>query len=388
MKALFVRLLLVFLFVLLVLQAISIPGAQAQTLNVLYSFKNGPDGATPEAAGLFRDKQGNLYGTNCCGGSAGWGTVFKLDTSGKETVLYSFALGAVYPAAGLVMDKANNLFGTTLFFGGESGYGSVFRLDPSGKIVVLHQFTGQPDGAHPSSRLLIDRFGNLYGTTMGGGSANSGTVFKIDSAGHETILHSFTGPDGQLPFHGKLIMDNAGNLYGTTLTGGLSNQGTVFKLDSAGQLTLLYSFAGPDGGSPTGLVRDKKGNLYGTTATGGSFGFGTVFRLDTAGKQTVLYNFAGSTDGAFPRAGLVMDKKGNLYGSTYNGGSAQVGVLFKLDASGKETVLHDFADVPDGAYPDGDLIIDNSGKLYGTTQNGGDQGFGAVFELLPEKRPH
>jgi uncharacterized repeat protein (TIGR03803 family) len=181
-----------------------------------------------------------------------------------------------------------------------------------------------------------------------------------------------------------LIMDNHGVLYGTTWAGGSSNQGTVFRLDMAGNLTVLHSFAGSDGAFPFGgVVVDKHGNLYGTTSQGGSSGAGTVFELDTAGNETLLHNFGGSTDGSYPIGTLAMDRKGNLYGTTVGGGSASQGTVFKVDTSGNETVLHQFTGVPDGTGPFGGLIIDKRGTLYGTTEHGGDHDFGTVFELVP-----
>jgi uncharacterized repeat protein (TIGR03803 family) len=368
----------------------SVRPTRAQTLTVLYSFKGYPDGAIAEA-GLLRDKKGNLYGTTSSGGAFDWGTVFKLDIAGNETVLHSFPgtgpEGSV-PVAGAVMDKTGNLYGTTEAGGnepGEGGYGTVFKVDTSGNLSTLHQFTGSPDGRFPTATLSIDRRGDLYGTTVQGGSSDLGTVFKVDNLGNETVLHSFTGTDGSYPIGSHLIMDKKGNLYGTTWAGGSTGQGTVFKLDSAGKLTVLYSFTGPDGAGPIGdVVMDKRGDLYGTTTGGGSTGAGTVFKLDTAGDEVVLHSFSGPPgDGAYPFKGVVMDKEGNLYGITIYGGSLGLGVVFKLDTSGKETVLHNFTDTPDGRYPLGSLAVDSRGNLFGTTQNGGDYGLGTVFKLVP-----
>src|ERR1017187_36689 len=373
------------LFALLTLLAIPSMPAQAQTLTVLYSFTNSPNSPNGDLPGaLVRDKQGNLYGVTYVGGTSGVGTVFKVDTAGSETVLHSFALvGPEMPTAGLIMDKAGNLYGTTSFFGIEGCCGAVFELDTSGNFVVLHHFSGQPDGDTPSSALVMDKRGNLYGTTQYGGSSNLGTVFKLDSSGHETLLHSFTGSDGYWPEISDLFMDKEGNLYGTTFAGGSAGQGTVFKLDSAGNETVLHSFAWPDSAYPDGLVMDKKGNFYGTTFAGGSADVGTVFKLDTAGNETVLHTFTNSPDGAQPGGALAMDKMGNLYGTTRQGGSFGHGTVFEVDTSGKETVVHNFGDTPDGEFPSGGLIIDKKGNLYGATQFGGDFGYGTVFELVP-----
>jgi len=217
-------------------------------------------------------------------------------------------------------------------------------------FTVLYTFSGGLDGAFPQAGLVRDKAGNLYGTTVqGGSSANCflgcGVVFKLDASGNETVLHSFTdSPDGSGPAS-VLLRDKAGNLYGTTSSGGSAfGPGTVFKVEASGGEIVLYSFAGPpDGANPghTGLVIDKAGNLYGTTGNGGFLENGTVFKVDSSGNETVLHRFTDSgTDGAHPVAGLVMDKAGNLYGTTRDGGSFGAGTVFMVDASGNETVLH------------------------------------------------
>ena len=389
MKNLVLRIILASFVVLLALLTISVSHAQAQTFTVLYSFKGYPDSANPEA-GLFRDNKGNLYGTTSSGGSFNWGSVFTLDTAGNEIVLYNFpgsASDGSIPVAAVVMDKAGNLYGTTEAGGDnadESGDGTVFKLDTLGNFTTLHQF-GPPDGRYATSTLLIDKRGNLYGTTVQGGANELGTVFKVDMLGKETVLHSFSGADGSYPIRSHLIMDKEGNLYGTTWAGGSGGQGTVFKLDIAGRLTVLHSFTGLDGAMPFGgVVMDKKGNLYGTTTGGGSAGAGTVFKLDSAGTESVLHSFSGSPDdGTYPADGLVIDKQGSLYGTTLYGGSLNFGVVFKVDTLGNETILHSFADAPDGNYPLAGLVLDKRGNLYGTTENGGNYNYGTVFELVP-----
>jgi uncharacterized repeat protein (TIGR03803 family) len=315
----------------------SISGSPSGTFTALYSFMGGTDGAHPEA-NLILDAAGNLYGTTVQGGGApscntGCGTVFKVDTNGKETVLYSFAFGTdgAFPTAGLIRDAAGNLYGTTVN-GGTSVAGTVFKVDTTGKETVLNSFAGGTDGAYPYAGLIRDADGNLYGTTTEGGENSCGTlscgvVFKVDATGKETVLYRFTGsPDGAYPY-AALIPDASGNLYSTTQSGGTSGEGVVFELDSTGKETVLYSFAGgTDGSFPqSGLVRDAAGNLYGTTyeGGGGSNNAGTVFKVDTTGKETVLYNFCsqqGCTDGAYPQAGVIQDAAGSLYGTTVAGG--------------------------------------------------------------------
>jgi uncharacterized repeat protein (TIGR03803 family) len=391
------------LLIALVAGVVCLPSVQAQTFSVLYTFTGGTDGSNPYA-GLIQDKSGNLYGTtyqggsSSCGGGAGCGVVFKVDTSGHETVLYTFTgpPDGANPYGGLVMDSSGNLYGTT-YVGGASAFGSVFKVDSSGHETVLYSFTGGTDGANPRAGLIRDAAGNLYGTTVGGGADGDGTVFKLDSSGNESVLHSFAGypKDGAGPF-GGLIRDAAGAFYGTTNAGGHYGPGTVFKLDKAGNETVLYSFAnGADGGRPRpGVIRDTAGNLYGTTKNGGVggpgtncalYGCGVVFKVSKAGKETVLYSFTGTGgDGLGPWARLVQDGAGNLYGTTLSGGTNGGGTVFKLDNTGKETVLHSFVGSTDGAHPYAGLIMDSAGNLYGTTYNGGpSNGHGTVFMIAP-----
>jgi uncharacterized repeat protein (TIGR03803 family) len=360
--------------------------ARAQTFTVLYAFGNGTDGGTPYA-GLLRDSAGNLYGTTFGGGNGSSGTAFKLDPAGKETVLYNFKgkKDGGFPSAGLVRRPGGALYGTTVL-GGASNHGTVFRLNNTGREKVLYSFKGQ-DGSYPDAGLMFDAAGNLYGATAKGGDSDLGTVFKLDSAGTQTVLHSFAGgADGEFPYvYGSLVRDAAGNFYGTTLAGGTSNQGTVFKLDMSGQETVLYTFSGgADGGYPyAGLVLDKKGNMYGTTYLGGASGQGTVFKVTTKGKQIVLYSFSGGADGGNPTARLLRDSKGNLYGTTYYGGRSNAGVVFRLDPSHTVTVLHSCDYANDGGYPTAPLIRDAAGNLYGTTSAGGAFNHGTVFKLTP-----
>jgi uncharacterized repeat protein (TIGR03803 family) len=346
-------------------------------------------------AGLITDGRGNLYGTTSAGGASNNGTVFKLDITG-ETVLYSFCASrnctdGAFPGAGLLLDKAGNLYGTTLS-GGTSGHGVVFKLAASGKERVLHGFAGnRMDGTSPQAGLITDPAGNLYGTTTYGGSFDDGIVFKLNKAGKETVLHNFTGgADGGNPQYGSVVRDAAGNLYGTTYTGGSfscgggDGCGTVFKLDKTGKEIVFHNFSSQqDGQTYAGLIRDAAGNFYGTTAFGGPTANGVVFKLDATGTETILHSFTGGTDGGFPYAGLVRDTAGNLYGTTQSGGASGWGVVFKLDASGTETVLYSFTGGTDGGLPYGDLIRDGAGNLYGTTNVGGASNFGVVFKVTP-----
>jgi len=388
------------------------PLSPAQTYAVLHTFKNKTDGTNP-LAGLIQDANGNLYGTTWQGGDLncrpkfGCGTVFKLDSNNKLTVLHAFAGGTdgSGPSASLLLDGAGNLYGTTMT-GGVGQYGTVFKIDIHGKLSILHSFTAGTDGAFPSSALIADRTGNLYGTAINGGAHGYGVVFKVSQSGKLTVLHSFSGGtnDGLNP-KSRLLLDTAGNLYGTTTEGGYMGNdcrvengcGVVFKLASNGKLTLLYRFTGStDGEMPrTALVEDESGNFYGTTYSAGDrtcdppFGCGTVFKLSAAGKLTALYNFHGEADGAFAAGDLVRDAAGNLYDTTTEGGDLNCGgtfgcgTVFKLDSTGALTVLHTFTGGQDGMSPQAGLFRDAAGTLFGTTGYGGVDERGDVFKFVP-----
>jgi uncharacterized repeat protein (TIGR03803 family) len=359
--------------------------AQPASEVVLHNFVAPPRGSDP-TAGVIRDSAGNLYGTATEGGAFNSGVVYKLDKTGKQTVLYSFTGGAdgSEPHAGLIRDSAGNLYGTTRF-GGTFKSGVVYKLEKTGKETVLYSFTGGTDGSQPYAGVIRDSSGNLYGTTRFGGTYNSGLVYKVDTAGQETVLYAFTGgTDGGDPDRAGVIRDSAGNLYGTALHGGTFSSGVVYKVDTAGQETVLYSFTGgADGGFPfTGVIRDSLGNLYGTGSYGGASGAGVVYKLNTAGQETVLYSFTGRADGGQPQAGVIKDSAGNLYGTTEFGGASNVGVVYKVDKTGKETVLHSFTGGADGSSPDySGVIRDSAGNLYGTTNLGGSPGEGVVYKV-------
>jgi uncharacterized repeat protein (TIGR03803 family) len=360
--------------------------AQGQTFKVLYNFTGGSDGGYP-FAGLLRDAKGNLYGTTYYAGSSYYGVVFELPTTGGETVLYGFAGGSDggYPYGGLVQDAAGNLYGTA-YYAGASGYGVVYEVPKGGGEKVLYSFTGGSDGGYPFAGLALGPKNALYGNAYYGGTDTEGTVFEVVPNGTEKLLYSFNGSGGEYPFAGLVCNTGCDGLFGVTEEGGAYGYGTVFEFDrDTGAETVLYSFTGgADGGYPVYgyLARDAKGNLYGTTSSGGSSGAGTVFKVTPGGKETVLYSFTGGADGGYPYAGLVLDKKGNLYGTTGNGGANSEGTVFKLTPGGTEKVLHSF-DYSDGAYPYANLVRSPAGNLYGTAVDGGTYGYGVVFEVIP-----
>jgi uncharacterized repeat protein (TIGR03803 family) len=307
-------------------------------IRVLHTFTGTPDGGHPSnQAALLRGGDGHLYGTAQTGGSANLGIVFRLDLTGKGRILHSFSgPDGATPTAGLVGDSDGNLYGTTDFGGDLTcnngiGCGTVFKLDSSGNETVLYTFTG-PGGVFPQGGVIRDKAGNLYGTTLRGGTAplGCGTVYEIDPGGHQTVLYSFAcGNDGGLPTAG-LIRDQAGNLYGTASSFGPNgNAGVVFKLDASESYAVLYAFTGTtDGDGPVGgLVMDSAGNLYGTTWVGGLYAAcGTVFKVDRHGREKVLHNFTCGADGGIPYGSLTLDAAGNLYGATTNGGDLSCGV--------------------------------------------------------------
>ncbi len=374
--------------------------AQAQTFTVLYNFCPGrycADGADPYA-GVIQDPSGNLYGTTYAGGEGGCdgpcGVVYKVDTAGAETVLYSFPAGGsdgANPVAPLALDKAGNLYGTTFDGGSSVGHGVVFKIDTAGNETVLHSFTGGSDGCAPMQGLVVGKSGDLYGTAAGCGSSRAGTIFKIDTAGTFTLLHSFSGApsDASGPYYGHLAVDRSGNLYGVTLWGGTYRRGALYRLSSNGSLTLLHSFRGGkrDGCRPYGSVtRDKAGNLYGTSYKCGSSNYGTIWKVSRTGKETILHNFAGgSADGCFPFAGMTLDSKGNGYGVTSGCGPTSDGVLYELTRRGTLTVLHAFDYSGNGAPPLGEVLRNANGALFGTALAGGDGNYnaGTVWSYAP-----
>ncbi len=372
------------LFILLALTA----PAQSQTFTTLYNFTDGSDGGSP-SAGVVEDKAGNLYGTTVEGGGSGCnggcGVVFKVTSAGTETVLHTFSdePDGAYPEAAVILDGEGNVYGTT-WMGGSSDYGAVFKIDTAGNETILYSFAGgTSDGCYPWQGLVMDKAGNLYGTTLDCGASGYGTVFEVTSAGKESILHSFAGgrSDGAYPSEGHLIMDKPGDFYGLTATGGGSSNcsgvdngcGVLYKLTKKRKLTMLHSFQGGarDGCLPHGTPAvDTKGNFYGTANACGDYSYGTVWKVSKQGKETILHSFAeGTSDGCYPVGGVALDSKGNLYGNTPGCGANYYGTVWELSKK-TLTLLHSFART-DGYSPQGDVFRNAKGDLYGTTAFGG-----------------
>lgn len=368
--------------------ALSPASAHAQTYEVLHSF-SGDTGVSPNA-GLMQGTDGNFYGTTRAGGTFGLGTVFQINGLGTLTTLHSFmGPDGEFPPGALIQSSDDDFYGTTRY-GGTEGRGTVFRIDSSGSLTTIHSFM-LGEGEHPEVGLVQGSDGKLYGTTTYGPfdidyPDSYGTVFRIETSGSLTTLHKFTPDDGQWPVAG-LVQGGDGFFYGMTRNGGISGGGgcgTVFRMDSAGSLTTLHTFTGDDGSTPAfALVQGIDGAFYGTTpnwdCTRPPGTYGTVFRINSSGSLTILHRFTGD-DGAFPWNGVIQGSDGNFYGTTSGRGSGDpFGTIFRLDSSGTLTTLHRFSGV-DGDLPIA-LIQGSDGALYGTTEIGGNYGAGVVFRL-------
>lgn len=388
------------------LLVIAVRPARAQTEAVLYDFGGSADGADPYSALTSHD--GNFYGTTYYGG-LNYGTVFELSPNGgggwNETVLYSFTgeEDGANPSGPVTFDNAGNLYGTTSS-GGYYNTGVVFELSQSGASwteTVLSHFVGGADGANPGKGLIMDSAGNLYGTTASGGSSDAGVVFELSpSAGGwtEQVIYNV---DNANVSQGGLTMDAAGDIF-------VVGNPTLFELSPDGNggriPTVIHTFTGTpkDGSDAIGpAVLDSSGNLYGITYEGGAKNYGTVYKLSPGrnGRWTekILHSFGSGKDGKYPTPGIVFDAAGNIYGTTSFGGKPNAGTVFELMApvgpgGYKEKVLWSFPGTDgiysDGAFPDGSLILDSAGYLYGTTESGGKSAAngdlcGVVFEINP-----
>lgn len=381
---------------LLALALALVPVASAQTFKVLHEFNGTSDGALPEAA-LFRDAAGNLFGTTFAGGGVGEGTIFKIDTTNTERVVFSFtaSVSGSSPASALIQDQSGNLIGAA--DSGPGGAGVIFRISQQGSETLLHSFLGGTGRTSrvPSGGVFMDKTGNIFGTTLFGGSGTCqfgcGSIYRLDTANILHVLHSFNGSsEGSQPF-GALVQDATGALFGVTKSGGnlacaefpQTGCGTVFKF-AKGVLTVLHTFqGGSDGATPQpGLLLDANGNIFGVTASGGSGENGLVFEISNTGVYTILHRFTGS-DGKTPNGSLVSDSAGNLLGTTQAGGLNSLGTVFEMSPAGRVTLLHSFTGNLDGAFPLAGVIRDPAGNLFGTAVKNFliNQFNGTVFEI-------
>ncbi|HVU26033.1 MAG TPA: choice-of-anchor tandem repeat GloVer-containing protein [Opitutus sp.] len=359
---------------------------------VLHDFSSASDGATA-AAGLIQGSDNRLYGTASAGGANSWGTVFALATDGTGfTVLHDFASATDgdTPVASLIQGNDDRLYGTASG-GGANGSGTIFALAADGTgFTVLRDLTSGTDGDTPYGRLLQGSDDRLYGTAKGGGAHFDGTVFAIatDGTGFTVLRDLTSASDGGAPYAG-LTTGLDGLLYGTASAGGTNGQGTVFAMAENGTgFTVLSNLAyAKDGANPfAGLVQGADGRLYGTTYAGGTAGNGTAYAVATDGTgYTILHSFVSASDGAQPSPTLVQGDDGRLYGTTRSGGANGDGTVFAVEADGTGfVVLHDFTSASDGAPPYAGLIQGIDGRLYGTTNSGGSNGFGTVFALATD----
>jgi uncharacterized repeat protein (TIGR03803 family) len=357
------------------------PVAQGQTSFRVLSNFNVADGSAPRFVSLVQGTDGNLWGTTAAGGTGctDCGTIYKISPSGTLSVVYNLNESSGYdPAVGLTLSTSGDFYGVGGLSAG--GFGTVFKITGSGALTVLRNFDNT-NGNDPEGALTQGTDGNFYGTTNFGGSDDVGTVFKITPGGTLTTLQSFDVDNGAYPY-GQLVQGTDGSFYGVTEEGGdleCSNGGcgTVFKITPGGVFTLLHSFSGSDGEFPVGgLVQGENGDFYGTTMEGGAFSIGTVFEITSSDTFTSLLSFGGANEGGEPLAPLIQATDGNFYGTTY------YGTVFQLTPAGGLRTMFAFSDgKEDGQSPEGGLVQDTNGTFYGVTYRGGQYDHGVVYSL-------
>ena len=366
------------------LLAITAAILQAQSLTTLASFSgSGPGPGLGPAGPLVQGSDSNFYGTIQDGN---YGYVFRITPTGSLTDLHDFCSQSScadgYLPAGLVIGNDGNFYGTTAA-GGTDGRGTVFEITPGGALTTLYSFGTTAGDGSGGSLLVRGANGNFFGTTLQGGAYTAGTIFQITPSGALATLYSLgsTQAEGREPT--SLLQGSDGNFYGVTSQGGTDLSGTVFQATVSGTLMTLHSFlnVGVDEGGASQLVQGTDGAFYGTTPAGGSNGLGRIFNITSSGTLTTLYSFGSqSGDGSVPVGGLVQATDGNLYGTTSQGGSYNLGTIFKITPGGTLTTVHNFNST-DGASPSTTLLQGSDGNLYGTTTSGGVYGLGTVFRL-------
>jgi uncharacterized repeat protein (TIGR03803 family) len=356
------------------------------SFNIVHAFSSCSEGCFPQNIILASD--GYLYGTTAGGSPDGPGSIFRVKTDGTSFSFihaFSFCESGCSPQSGVLLAADGFLYGTTIH-GGPTGLGTIFRINPNGTTFgIVHGFDGD-DGASPAGDVIRASDGFLYGTTPGGGAFSNGTVFKVQTDGTSfSTIHSFFCSNGCGPQAGVILAPD-GFLYGTTVSGGATFSGTVFRVMPDGtSFSTVYSFNGSDGANPqAGVILAPDGYLYGATANGGLSGVGTVFRVRPDGTSfSVVHSFNGS-DGANPQGGVNLAADGFLYGTTFNGGALSNGTVFRVKPDGSSfNTFHDF-NGDDGANPQGNIILGSDGFLYGSTFSGGRDFGGTVFRVKPD----
>jgi uncharacterized repeat protein (TIGR03803 family) len=355
--------------------------AQAQTYTDLHDFNPGAgDPSNFNSGGLAQGRDGDYYGESRNGGTSSGGTVFHVTPSGTTAVIFSFdGTDGSTELGGMTLGTDGNLYGDT-YAGGSANLGVTFKVTPSGTQTVLHNFTNSGDGNGPSNDLVLGSDGNFYGTT----DSNPETIYKVSSSGVFKTLHTLSTSEGYQG--GQLIQGSDGNFYGGMNLGGTNGQGTLFKMTSAGVLTVLHNFAGTDGAiAAPGMVQIASGEFYGATGLGGTSNAGVIYKLTSSGKYTVLHNLNGTTDGSSVGV-LTLATDGNVYGTAIKGGSAGCGTIFKVTASGSFSVLYNL-DGTHGCTPEGYLTEGTEGLLYGIANGGGGHGSGVFFSFNVGLKP-
>jgi uncharacterized repeat protein (TIGR03803 family) len=354
----------------------------AQTYFVLYSFgSHTGDASDPRYSGVIsQGRNGYLYTWTDDLWSDGIGSAFNLWTpGGKLTLLHSFNItDGKAPVGGLTLGADGYYYGTAMS-GGTAGFGTIFRMRADGAITTLYNFTGGNDGAYATAPPVQSIGGDFFGTTVGTGGMN-GSIYKITASGVFTLLHVFTGSDGSHPY-APLVQAADGDFYGTTYDGGAFGYGTIFRVSRWGDFTVIYHFDSNHGAHPYApLVQGADSYFYGVTSQGGRYAAGVVFKLKPQSTVIVLHDFSNGSDGSNPIGGLVQATDGNFYGTDSVGGAQLRGILYRISATGVFKALYSF-DGASGASPQAAMVQHTNGILYGSTSAGGSFLQGTIYLL-------